>query len=239
MVYGRDKVPFLVRVLTTFRGEIATWANHTFNVMKDGLTIIESNPGGTLVATWAKYDTPKYWGVLVGIVGFTEYEREQWDHFSTLMLEKKYGYFSILKHGIDGFLSKIAGHDVRFARKFHTKKNAMSYNSCSWLTSWALQRVGVRIYNWLTRIVRERRVRMLRQHYFGVVKPETVNPDTIFDNVFNTFTPNPTEDTSPKFIVIHEFGTRPPDLDQKVIDKIERDAKYIQSHPEVFGISSP
>jgi hypothetical protein len=80
---------------------------------------------------------------------------------------------------------------------------------------------------------------MLRQHYFDVVEPETVAPDTIFDNVFNTFTPNPTEDTSPKFIVIHEFGIRPSDLDQKVIDKIEQDAKYIQSHPEVFGIVSP
>ena len=242
MVYGRAKIPFLVRVWTTFKGESLTWTNHTFNVMRDGLTIIESNPHRTKVSTWAKYDTPKYWGVLIGVVGIANHERELWDTFSAKMLDKKYGYFSILKHGIDGYLSSIAGHDVRFARKFRVGKNSMSYNTCSWLTSWGLKRIGIRVYDWLSRTIRVckgSRIRIKRQQYFDTVEPETVNPDTIFDNVFNTFTPRPEEDTSPKFIVIQEFGVRPENLDRNVIEKIEQDAKYIEEHPEVFKVVLP
>jgi hypothetical protein len=242
MVYGREKIPFLVRVWTTFKGEAITWANHTFNVMKDGLIIIESNPGRTKISTWAKYDTPKYWGVLVGVVGFTEYDRELWDAFSTKMLNEKYGYFAILKHGIDGYISNIAGRDIRLARRFCLKKTPMSYNICSWLTAWALNRIGVRVYDWVShirRVSKGSRIRIELKQYFDTVEPETVNPDTIFDNVFNTFTPNPEEDTSPKFIIIQEFGVRPKDLNRKVIEKIERDAKYIEENPALFGVVLP
>lgn len=224
MVYGRAKVPFLIRVFSTFRGETATWTNHTFNVMKDGLTIIESNPGRTRVSTWAKYNTEKQWGVLVGLVGFSNYDRQLWDLFSSQMLNKRYGYFSILKNVVDGFLSKIAGHDIRFARKFHIRKNPMSYNICAWLTAWGLKRIGLRTYDWVSQ-------------NFDLVEPETVNPDTIFDNVFNTFTPEPDANTSLKFIIIQEFGLRPSNLDQRVIDKIENDARYIQEHPEIYDVA--
>jgi len=228
LVFGNTKLGAVTRFFQTFRGEDDTWSQHTFNVLRDGTTIVESNPGGTKKATWMKYDKPEYYALLIGVKGILEHQRSDFDVWSQSMVGKKYAYTSVAKQFGDGILSKLIGRDIRFFRKFHLFKNKMFYNICSWLTSFGLKKIGVPFFGWVNYTVREcrgPRIRIKREWKWVKLDPRTINPDEIWDNVFRTWEPPPPEDWTPpvEFFVVEEIGKRPKNLTAGVILKIKED----------------
>lgn len=231
--FGRgSRVKIAIRALMTFRGERKSWVDHTYNVLHDGINIIESIFRGTKRATWPdKYDNPNHWGILVHVEE-VENHKDEYEDWSVSMLEATYGYVSIIKQFGDGILSWIRGKDVRCFRRIHLGKNEMFYNICAWLTSYGLaKKLRVPLFGWVKHTVKRKwgsRYRLYSEMKWERLDPRTINPDDIWDNVFQSWDPPAPESWTPPHIfkVVDTYGKHPPDIPHYVMKKIVDDDRF-------------
>lgn len=189
----------LILWFTRFRKEPRSWSTHTLNVRRDGITAIESTGGRTRERDWREtYDKGKHWGVLVEIVGFTPLMRDKLEVASTEYLGRVYGFLSIVRHGLDGLLGKIAGRDVFWFRKM-AAGHPLRYNICSWFTTYTHKKAG-----WL-----------FEGPDGKPLAPGRAAPDDVMDDVF--------ERRPDRYRITAEFGPRPEKLPASYCRKIDAD----------------
>ncbi|MBD3348037.1 MAG: hypothetical protein GF400_02430 [Candidatus Eisenbacteria bacterium] len=191
LVHGRSsRMSFLIRLFSTFRGELPSVCNHAFCVRADGVTIVESVPSGTREGEWrALYDRPEHWGVLVQPLGLTQVDLQSFQQELDAYLGARYGFAALAKHFVDGVLGRLAGRDVYLLRRLRLpwREGAPRYNICSWLVCWTHKHVGWRFHG-----------------AAGELPCGRVAPDDLWDDVF--------EHRPGSYRVVREFGRRPQDL---------------------------
>jgi len=194
---------------TRFRKESPSWTTHVFNVRRDGETAIESAGGPTRERQWREvYDSSKYWGVLVEIVGFSSPMRDKLEVASGEYLGKQYGYFAITRHALDGLLGKLFGRDVFCFRRM-AKGHPLKYNICSWFTTYTHRRAG-----WL-----------FEGPDGKPLSPGRASPDDVLDDVF---------ERRPRYYrIAAEFGPRPKKLPASYGRKIDSDLREIHEQTEM------
>ncbi len=201
LLFGKEsRIAFLIRLFSTFRGERPSITNHTFLVRPDGELIVESIPTGTSERSWRQvYDNDRHWGVLVEPRDLSSEARAVIESKAQDYLGRRYGGVAVVTHLLDGTPGRLFGADVYLFRRirFPGMEAAPLYNICSWLICWTHRHVGWSFHG------RD-----------GALPCHRATPDDLWDDVF--------ERRPKSYSVRAELGTRPPDVPQAYLDKIDR-----------------
>jgi hypothetical protein len=221
-----SKVSWLIRVLTTFRGEVAAVVNHVLVVCKDLATIVESTATGTRRGKLVElYAGAKVWGVLLELVEFSEEHHDEIQAKAERYEGEDYGWAAIAKQAVDGVLGFIFGRDVYLVRRLRLPwtRPPELYNICSWLGCWS-HKLGDNI-GWCFRVLVTRyrkegnwwRPRVRRETVREELPCERAAPDCLWKAAF---------DIEPwRYIVRAEVNPelRPDDLPRRYEEKIDHD----------------
>lgn len=139
---SKSKVSFLIRLMSTLRGEGPTFANHV-GVIAWSSVVCEALAEGVkfheLVKKYAKprYEVAIFRSLEVG-AGDQVRIAKAIQHYRN----KKYGKAKLAAHAVDWFLSAFTGWrwDVYAARRLCRMDR---YPICSWLVAWVYKRAGV------------------------------------------------------------------------------------------------
>ena len=132
-------VSFLIRFMTTGKGERPTLYNHVAMMMTP-FTLIEATAPRVKVANLRdKYGTDKYMVAVYRRVGITRHETKMLKRQAEQYYGKQYGFLKIAAHSVDFGLYWLTGRDLYFARRLCKMKR---YPICSWLVAWCYCKIG-------------------------------------------------------------------------------------------------